>query len=912
MRVAAFSRITRRLALDVSLAFVRLLGLFVARRDRADWIEEWQGELEARHSPYSIAPVPDEQIAAAASVPVPPRALRFGRPFEPLRDATGAIPDAFWHAKQEWRFEMLTHDLRFGVRTLLARPGFTATVVLTLALGVGANAVIFSAVDAIVLNPFSFDEPDRVIGVGTIYPQLNMDLGYFERISAPEFADIRNEVTSFDRIAGFDMGNRQIIGGDMPQNLFTGFWWDDALPVLGATPFLGRGFSREDIETGERVALISHRVWRSRFAADESAVGKTILIDDEPFTLIGIMPPEVLIFGTDLWMPMWADPELLPRNRRQFNIIARLAEGATLEQANAELETLARRTEAEYGPEFEEYADFKLIAATWTDVNVQTLKPAAVILMGAVGFVLLLVCANIASLLLSRSAGRQREIALRAALGAGRVRIVRQLLTESGILALLGGAVGLALAWGGLQLLVSQIPANLLPTTAEVALNSRVLWYTLGISLLAGVVFGAAPALQTSRSKLQQTLSLESGQSTGSRSRRRLHGVFVATEVALALVLLVGAGLLINSFMRLQSVDPGVDTDDVLTMRLTLPWSKYEGQAIPEFFQQLSERVDTIPGVRSTATGTQHPPQVFGRTQFAPEGAELADEGSLPVAYATMVDDDYFSTLGIATLAGRTLEARDRDGAQLVAVVNDALAQAYFSDESPVGKRFTIGPPGSDGRVLEIVGVVANTRNLGLGSDPAPEFFYSVRQAAGTNNQLFLIVRTDVEPSSVLEAIRAEVAAIDPGQPIYAIRTLDEAFAGQFAPQRFALAMLTAFAALALTLAAVGIYGVVSYAVADRTREIGVRMALGAGRTEVRRLMVRQALLPVAIGLGIGLGLAIVVGMGMTSVLYEVSGTDPLTLGVVGFLLGGVAALASFLPARRASVVDPVVALREG
>ncbi|MGD8816481.1 MAG: ABC transporter permease [Acidobacteriota bacterium] len=872
--------LTYRAALRVSLALVRLLSLLVPRRERHEWLEEWQAEL------------------------------LLGRPFRPLRDAGGALPDALWHAREDWRLDMFHHDVRFAVRTLLARPAFTLTVVLTLALGIGANAVIFSAVDAVVLNPFDFKDPDSIIGVGTIYPALNRELGFFERLSAPEIGDIIDNVPAIADAAAFDLGNRQIVGGDQPQNLFTAFWWHDVLPVLGLEPVLGRGFRPSDISERQAVALISDRVWRTRFGGDRGVIGSTILIDDEPFTLIGVFPPEALVYGTDLWMPMWNALDTMARNRRQYNVIARLADGATLSEANAQLEAVARRTEQEYGAEFNEYANWRLVAQTWTDVNVQTLKPAALILMGAVGFVLLLVCTNVASLLLSRSAGRQREIAVRAALGAGRVRIVRQLLTESALLALCGGVAGVLLAYVGLRWLEGAAPSNLIPTTADLVINGRVLGYTTLISLLAGVAFGLAPAVQSLRFNLQGTLNLDSGKATGSRGRHRLNGLFVAVEVALALVLLVGAGLLVSSFLRLGTVDPGVDTDNVLTMRLTLPWNKYQGAAITGFFDDLSARVRTIPGVTSVAAAAQFPPLVFSRQQFIPEGAEVGDEGSLPVAYLTLTDEAYFDTFGIALQRGRTFTTQDRPDTPLVAVINETLARTYFPGVDPIGQRVDLGTRDDDIPVAEIVGVAADTRNRGLGVDPAPEVFVSLRQANGVNNQIFLIVRTDVEPTTVLDDVRAQVAAIDPTQPIYSVRTLADRFADQFAPQRFALVMLGAFAAMAMALAAVGIYGVVSYAVADRTREIGVRIALGADRREVVRMIVRQALLPVGIGLLVGIGLSIALSSAMAGLLYEARGIEPLTLATVMAGLTAVALLASWMPARRASAVDPVEALR--
>jgi len=902
-----------RAGLRLSLALVRAISLVVPRRQRGDWLEEWQAELRARYqsgaTPTSAPPHPAPQsLAGGTRSAAPP--TRFGRPFQPLRDVGGAVPDALWYAREDWRLDMLTHDVRFAIRTLVARPAFTLTIILTLALGIGANTAIFSAVDAVVFNPFDFEDPDSIVGVGTIYPMLNRDLGFFERLSGPEISDIVDNVDAFQGLAAFDLGNRQIVGGDQPQNLFSGFWWHDVLPVLGLEPVLGRGLTPDDVKNREAVALISHRVWQTRFAGDASVIGSTIRIDDDPYTLIGVFPPEALVYGTDLWLPMFAPLDVMQRNRRQYNIIARLAEGSSLEAANAQLETVARRAEDAYGAEFEEYGNWRLVAQTWTDVSAQTLKPAALILLGAVGFVLLLVCTNVASLLLSRSAARQREIALRAALGAGRVRIVRQLLTESALLATCGALAGVFLARFGLYSVLASMPASLIPSTTDLELNGRVLGYTAVVSLFAGLVFGLAPALQTSRFDLQRALNLESGKATTGRGRRRLQGAFVAVEVALALTLLAGAGLMVNSFVRLNAVQPGVDTDSVLTMRLTLPRNKYSGAAIAGFFDDLTERVASIPGVTGTAAATQFPPIVFSNLQFVPEGMEIAEEGSLPVAYLTLADEGYFDALGMPLVRGRSFSTQDRADTPLVAVINQALARTYFPNVDALGKRIQIGAPEDGDPSVEIVGVVADAKNRGLGSDAQPEFFVSLRQANGVNNQVYLIVRTAVEPTSVLDDVRAQVAAIDPDQPVYGVSTLEDAFAAQFSSQRFALSMLLGFAAMALALAAVGIYGVVSYGVADRTREIGVRIALGAGRREVVSMMVRQALVPVLIGLGLGLGLSVGLGVAMSGLLFEANGADPLTLALVMVVLGSVAFFASYVPAKRASVVDPVVALR--
>jgi len=709
-------RVLRRGCLAAALCVVRVLGSLLPSRLRADWVEEWQGELSARYSDESQTAAAGPDGPGGPNGPPWPSAVR--RPaaagWEPLLQLRGVLADLRWHLQEEWNPDMLTHDLRSALRVVIRRPAFTAVVVVTLALGIGANAVIFSTVDAVVLNPFDFREPDRVVGIGTEYPRLGRELGFFERLSAPEFADIREQSETLRDVVSFDLGNRQLTGGDVPQNLLTAFWWGDVLPTLGLDPGLGRSFSRPDIEEGEPVVMISHRTWQARFAGEESVIGSTVRVDGDPYTLIGVFPPEADIYGTDLWMPMWADPEVMPRDRRQFQIIGRVRSGHDLTDVNAELETIARRTEAAWGPEFEEYGGWRLEAATWADINAQNLRPAAMILLGAVGFVLLLVCANVASLLLSRSTRRRREIAVRSALGAGRVRIARQLLTESVVLALLGGVVGILVAWGGLRLLVAHLPLQLLPTQATIEMNLRVLGYSAGLSLLAGVLFGMAPAFQAVRADLQQTLASASGRSTGGASRRRWQSAFVVVEVALALVLLVGAGLLVHSFVKMQTVDPGFDPSDVLNMRLTLPWNEYQGDAIFGFFDELVRRVEEIPGVEAVAATSQLPGSLFINEQFTRPGEATASGERLPTTFVTMADDGYLETLGIPLVRGRTFDRNDVSGQPLAAVINEVLAQRYFGDTDPVGQTIKVGAPDEPGPRVEIVGMVATVRNRGV------------------------------------------------------------------------------------------------------------------------------------------------------------------------------------------------------
>jgi len=808
--------------------------------------------------------------------------------------------------RESW-MQSLVQDIRFGLRAMRRNLGIAGVIVLTLALGIGANTILYSVVDGLILNPFPFPDGDRLVTVGTEYPKLGSDLTFIEHMSPAEYVDVRDGAQTLERVVAWDMGNRQVSHGELSDNLFSGFWWGNAFETLGTTPFLGRGMTLEESIAGDRVAVLSHRVWLNRLGADPDIVGKTIGINGNPYTVIGIMRPGTELYGMDLWMPMGVSPEVFPRARRQFQILGRIADGYSADDVNAELEVLARRTELGY-PELPEYAGWHMRAASWTDANTRRIKPAGYILLGAVMFVLLLVCSNVASLLLARSTARRREMAVRTAMGAGRGRLIRQVLTESVTLALVSGALGIGLAYLGTGA-IAGILAGIPFLPGNVALNGRVLAFAVGVSVTAGIVFGVIPAFQDSAEGIQGALKSEGTSTTGSAGRLRLQRVLVSVEVALALVLLVGGGLLINSFARLTRLDTGFEPEGVLSMRLTLPWEEYDGPAIGAFFQTLEERVRAIPGVEAVGRGAQFPPIAFSFRRLATEGLEVTPEGQLPTAMATLVSPGYFDALGIPLRRGRDFQDTDVEGAPLVAMLNEAAADLLFPDGEAVGSRIRIGPA-EDGEWLEVIGVVGNTLNNGLDRPTYPELFASHRQVPGLTNQMFLLVRTSVEPYSVLPAVRETVRSMDADQPIYAIQTVAEALAGSVAPRRIAANVLSVFAAFALILAAVGIFAVVSFAVGARTREIGLRVALGAGRREVRLLMIRQALLPVAIGAVLGLGTALALSRLMSGILFEVSATDPATLVAVTLLFGLVALLASWIPAVRASRLDPVEALR--
>jgi putative ABC transport system permease protein len=800
----------------------------------------------------------------------------------------------------------LRQDLRFALRALRKNPGFTGVIMLTLALGIGANTVIYSVVDGLVLHPFPFPEGDRLVAVGTQYPRLGQEeVQYIEHMSPAEYTDLREQSTTLERIVAWDMGNRQVSFDEVTENVFTGFWWGNAFETLDVQPHLGRGMTEEETLRGDAVAVLSHRLWTRAFAADESLVGSSIMINGNPYTVLGIMPPGTVLYGMDLWIPMGVDPAVFPRQRRQFQVMGRVAEGYTLTEVNAELEGLARRTEQAWAADFEEYAGWRLEADTWTGANVRTLRPAAFILLGAVGFVLLLVCTNIASLLLARSATRRHEMALRRAMGAGRGRLVRQVLTESVTLALAGGALGVGLSWLGVRAL-SDVAATIPFLSGSVTMNERVLSFTGAISVLAGVAFGMVPAFQSANTGIQGTLKSEAAGTTGAGSRLAVQRLFVGVEVALALVLLAGGGLLVNSVIRMNRVDPGFAADEVLTMRLTLPWEQYDGPAIGAFFRELQERVAALPGVEAVGVGSQFPPVGFSYQRVAAEGQEAVAEGQLPTAMTTLVSPGYFEALGIPVQRGRAFDDRDVEGMPMVGVLNETAAELLFPGLDPVGRGILVA--GED--PVEVIGVVADALNRGVDNPPFPEVFANHRQVPGWSNQLFLLVRGGADPTSLLPQVRAEIRAMDADQPVYAIRTAEQALAQQTASRRIAANVLVVFAGFALLLAAVGIFAVVSFSVVDRTREIGLRVALGAGGDQVRWLMVRQALMPVVVGALVGLAGAVAVGRAIEGFLFEVGGTDPTTLGFVVAVLLSAAAVASYVPARRASRLDPVRALQ--
>lgn len=682
-------------------------------------------------------------------------------------------------------------DFRYALRNLWSTPLFSLIIIATISIGIAANTAVYTVVDNIVLNPFPFPRPDRLVGVGPVFPRLNQELAFWEVLSPPEYLDLRENSRTLEDIVAWDMGFRQVAGSELPESVFTAFWWGNAFEPLQVSPELGRGFTYEETVSAAPVAILSYRFWQRRFGGHPGVVGDSILVNDSPHTVIGIMPRRTLIYGTDLWTPMAVPPERFPRNRRQFQILARITEGATIADVNTELRSIARNIERQWSAEFEEYENWGLVAQTWTEINTGLFRPAAALLMGTVAFVLLLICATLASFFLARAMRRHQEFAVRTALGASRIRLMGQVLCESLVLAMAGGLLGFLLSIASVNAFVAALQSGPLPLFAEITINYRVFLFSFLISLACGLLFGAVPAIQAARTKVHMVLKSESRRSTGSPGKHRLQSLLVGAEVAIAVVLLVGGGLMIHSFLNLQAVDRGFRTENLLAMRLTLPWEKYQGEQIVNFFDSLVEHVESLPGVRHAGFAAQLPPNVFSRGQLQIEGRQTSDQGQIPTPYLTLASEGYFETLGIPLLEGRIFQPSDRPVSPLVAVINDAARDRYFPDQDPVGRR--IKRPGEGHPWLEIVGVVGSTRNRGPEIPPQPEFFASARQMPGSNNQFFLILRTEAKPLSLLPSVRAEVAALDPNQPIYAIHTLDDAYAASTAQWRTATVVLGGF-----------------------------------------------------------------------------------------------------------------------
>ena len=810
--------------------------------------------------------------------------------------------------------ETLWQDLRFGARTLGRHPGFAAVAVLTLGLGIGANAAIFSVVNAVLLRPLPWAEPDRAIMIWSRWTSFDKTW-----VASGEVMDYRRRATTLEQVAAWADGQVNITGDGDPERVTGGAVTANTFSTFGVTPLLGRTFTaQEDVPNGPNLVVLGHALWSRRYASDPGIVGRSILLDGKPTEVLGVMPDGFVLptdfqnpEPTQLWVPQQLDPASTDHGSHGLYAAARLKPGATVAQAAAELHGIANAMTNE--GLYPKQMQFDTVALSLTDEVVGPVRRAMLLLFGAVGFLLLIACANVANLLLARAEARQREIAVRSALGAGSLRVVRQLLTESLVLSAVSAALGLALAYGGVRFLAWWNPANI-PRVSGVTLDARVLAFTAILAFLTSIVFSLAPALRAMRLDLTDSLKDGSQSSSSGGARQRFRNGLVIVEMALAVVLLTGAGLMLRTLWSLQRVDLGFDASNVLTLRLSLPQASYRTpEEVVGFYQRLLERVRSTPGVRTA-----------GAVRALPLASTIGDFGLRIEGYVPppgtgakgdweIATDGYLEALGERLVRGRTIAPSDTTDGMLVALVNEEMARRYWAGRDPLGGRMKIG--GSAERPwVTVVGIVADVRHNGITGVVKEKFYVPHtqwhRSIGNPIRAMNLVVKTSGDPLSLIAPIKQQIRELDPALPIADVRTMADVVGATLSTPRFTGVLLGVFAGLALALSAIGIYGVLSYVVSRRTREIGIRLAIGASRGQVLRMVLRNGLILSLTGIALGIAAAALTTRLMGTLLHGVTPGDPATFAAVGIGLSGVAALASLIPAWRATRVDPVVALK--
>jgi len=842
--------------------------------------------------------------------------LRQGMSLEEARRAARLKFGGVEQVKEAYRakswlrgIENLWQDLRFGGRMLLKSPNYTLIAVLTLALGIGMNTAIFSVVYSVLLHPLPYDAPEKLMALYSMYPQMN---SFRSVVSAPDFVDWRAQNKVFDAMSAYAGNSYTLTGGGEPER-FNGLSVSaNFFQTLGVRPQLGRAFLPEEEEAGRnRVAVLSHGLWQRRFGADPNLLGKTVNLNGQSYIVVGVAPNDFRFAPVEIYTPLTFPADVLSdiaRGSHYLQVIARLKADITFEQAKSDIENISRRIERQYP--VTNTGKYGNVIPYQQDI-VGDIRPSLLVLFGAVSLVLLIACANVANLLLARAASRQREIAVRTALGAARWRIVRQLLTESLLLSLVGGGLGLLLAYWGADVLIGSVPsdiANFTPGWKQIGINPQVLSFTLLISFLTSIAFGLAPALQVSKPDLTDALK-ESGKSSAGLKRQRARNILVVVEMALALMLLIGAGLLLKSFQRLQQVTLGFNPGQLFVANVSLGNVKYrETQQQINFFQQALHRVENAPGVISAATVNFPPFSSSSDRVFTFAGQPEPAPDAIPHANYRVISAQYFRTLEIPLLRGRTFTEQDVAGAPRVVIINEELARRYSPNEDPIGKQIKLGRYAEDNPLQTVVGIVGNIKHRGLDIEFEPEFYYPYPQTGARFSSI--VARTSNDPLSLTATVRAAVLEVDKEQPLTQPRTMEMAISDSVTQRRLNMILLGVFGGLALALAVVGIYGVMAYSVKQRTREIGIRMALGARRRDVVKSVVGQGMLLAVIGVGIGLLAAYLATRLMETLLFGVTPTDAATFGSIALLLLGVAFLACCIPAWRATKVDPMIALR--
>ena len=812
-------------------------------------------------------------------------------------------------------------DLQFALRQLLKQPGFTFIAVLTLALAIGATTAVLSLVNALLVRPLPYRQPQQLVLLLQHFKSQNL-----ERIpvSPPEFLDYETRAHSFEKLGAFGFTNFNLAGEDKSERISGTTVTAGVLPLLGVSPIKGRFFEPEECTLGrDDVVIISARLWQHRFNSDPQIIGTKLLLNGKSFTVVGVMPasfdfPLQLFnlgnggqFGgrAEIWQPLaFSDEQMKARYSRSFAVVGRLAPRTSVAQAQAEIETINAQMRSEHPNNYMQNNSFGGDVLPLHDLAVGGMRPALLILLGAVFLVLLIACANLTTMLLARAAAREREMAVRVALGAGPLRLLKQVLTESVLLALIGGVGGVLLALWGVELL-KPIGAQTVPRLREVNVDLGVLGMTLAIAVGTGIIFGLAPGLASGRSELTEALKEGGRSSTAGTRRNRLRNGLVIAEVALALVLLSGAGLLMKSFVRLQSVDPGFNPRNALTFEISLPKMQYpDDPLIVRFNREAQRRIAAVPGVQAAGFSTILPlAGTNADSSFAIEGQPANDRNPSPDEEKRQVSPDYFRALEIPLIKGRFFTDADNADAPLVIIVNQVFAKKFWPKGDALGKRIVMGGMSDNPKWITIVGIVGDIRHFGLDVDPKPEMYVPFGQESYFTT--VYVVRSNQDPRSVLPAIRRELQAIDTAVPLANVRTFENVIADSVAPRRLSVVLLGVFAGVAVLLASVGIYGVMSFLVVQQRQEIGVRMALGAQRSDVLKLILGRSLMLVSIGSVIGLIVALMSAHMLRTLLYSVSAFDMPTFALVTILLGAVALLASYLPAMRATRADPIIAL---